>query len=156
MADLIDRQKIKAKLEPWLKVQGYSEGELNMLKAVLYEITVMPSAQPDVPDMTFGNMISRQAAIDAVRSYYDECDERDESIEERIEQLPPADIDLSEFSDKLWAAAYERGKAEAVRHGHWIYTPTNILGYVCSECGKAMCRFNFCPHCGALMDEVTQ
>lgn len=34
--------------------------------------------------------IDRQAAIDAVRSYYDECDEREESIEERIEQLPSA------------------------------------------------------------------
>ena len=63
------------------------------------------------------DLIDRQAAIDAVRSYYDECDERDESIEERIEQLPSADMDLSGFSDKLWAAAYERGKAEAVR---WI------------------------------------
>lgn len=45
MADLIDRQKIKARFEPWLKVKGYSEGELNMLKAVLYEITIMPSAE---------------------------------------------------------------------------------------------------------------
>jgi hypothetical protein len=45
MADLIDRQKIKAKFEPWLKVKGYSEGELNMLKAVLYEITIMPSTE---------------------------------------------------------------------------------------------------------------
>ncbi len=45
MTDLIDRRKIKARFEPWLKVQGYSEGELNMLKAVLYEITVMPSAE---------------------------------------------------------------------------------------------------------------
>lgn len=35
--------------------------------------------------------IDRQKAIDAVRSYYDECDEREESIEERIEQLPSAD-----------------------------------------------------------------
>ena len=100
------------------------------------------------------DLIDRQAAIDAVRSYYDEFDEQEESIEERIERLPSADIDLSGFSDKLWAAAYERGKAEAVRHGHWIYTPTNILGYVCSECGKAMCRFDYCPHCGARMGEV--
>ena len=45
MADLIDRQKIKARFEPWLKVKGYSEGEINMLKAVLYEITIMPSAE---------------------------------------------------------------------------------------------------------------
>lgn len=45
MADLIDRQKIKAIFEPWLKVKDYSEGELNMLKAVLYEITIMPSEE---------------------------------------------------------------------------------------------------------------
>lgn len=46
-------------------------------------------------------------------------------------------------------------EAEPVRHGHWIYTPTNLLGYVCSECGNGMCRFNYCPHCGALMDKET-
>lgn len=86
----------------------WGEPMLNSSKA-------LPPAQPDVPDTTFGNMISRQAAIDAVRSYYDECDEQEESIEERIERLPSADIDLSRFSDKLWAAAYERGKAEVVR-----------------------------------------
>lgn len=61
------------------------------------------------------DVVSRQAAIDTVRSYYDECDEREESIEERIERLPSADIDLSGFCDKLWRAAYERGKAEVVR-----------------------------------------
>ena len=159
MADLIDRKKIKAKFEPWLKVQGYSESELNMLKAVLYEITVMPSAQPDVPDTNVGDMISRQAAIDTVRSYYDECDEREESIEERIERLPSANTDLSDFSDKLWAAAYERGKAEAVRHGHWIFG--NTLGHSwmkCSEClvsqNGQTATYTYCPNCGARMDEV--
>ena len=45
MADLISRQAAIDKFEPWLKVKGYSEGELNMLKAVLYEITIMPSAE---------------------------------------------------------------------------------------------------------------
>lgn len=33
--------------------------------------------------------ISRQAAIDAIRSYYDEFDTSDKSIEERIEALSP-------------------------------------------------------------------
>ena len=33
------------------------------------------------------------------------------------EQLPSAQPDLSSYSDKLWRAAYERGKAEAQ---HWI------------------------------------
>lgn len=61
------------------------------------------------------DLIDRQMTIDAVRSYYDECDEREESIEERIAQLPSAGIDLSGFSDKLWKTAYERGKADAVR-----------------------------------------
>lgn len=74
------------------------------------------------------DLIDRQAAIDAVRSYYDGCDEQEESIEERIEQLPSAE-----------------------RHGRWIYTPTSPLGYTCSECGKTMCYFNYCPHCGATM-----
>ena len=77
------------------------------------------------------DMISRQAAIDAVRSYYDECDEREESIEERIERLPSADIDLSGFSDKLWAAAYERGKAEVVR---------------CKDCKKYDTHNHRCKH----------
>lgn len=49
--------------------------------------------------------------------------------------------------------------AEPVRHGHWI-------GDFCSECGKdALCdcdkyeiygtiHSDYCPHCGAKMDEV--
>ena len=43
--DTISRQAAIDKFEPWLKVDGYSEGELNMLKAVLYELRVLPSAQ---------------------------------------------------------------------------------------------------------------
>lgn len=47
MHDLISRRVAIEKFEPWLKVKGYSEGELNMLKAVIYELAAMPSAQPD-------------------------------------------------------------------------------------------------------------
>ena len=54
MNDTISRQAAIDKFEPWLKVQGYSEGELNMLKAVLYELRFLPSAQPErtecIPD----------------------------------------------------------------------------------------------------------
>lgn len=49
MDDTISRQAAIDKFEPWLKVDGYSEGELNMLKAVLYELRVMPSAQRWIP-----------------------------------------------------------------------------------------------------------
>ena len=58
MADLIDRQKTKAAFEPWLNVKGYSEGELNMLKAVLYEITIMPSAQPERTCVNCGRTVN--------------------------------------------------------------------------------------------------
>lgn len=46
--DAVSRKALKDIFEAWLKVEGYSEGELNMLKAVLYEITVMPPAQPEL------------------------------------------------------------------------------------------------------------
>lgn len=45
--DLIDRQYAIDKFESWLKVEEYNEGERNMLKGVLYELRVMPSAQPE-------------------------------------------------------------------------------------------------------------
>ena len=44
--DCISRQALLDKFEPWLKVKDYNDGELNMLKAVLYEIRFMRSAQP--------------------------------------------------------------------------------------------------------------
>ena len=61
------------------------------------------------------DLISRQAAIDAVRSYYDEQYALCDSIEELIEKLPSADTDLSDYSDRLWKNAYERGKAEGAK-----------------------------------------
>ena len=42
------------------------------------------------------------------------------------------------------------------RHGHWIADRTEPLGYRCSVCGKVMCRFDFCPYCGAKMDEAEE
>lgn len=51
--------------------------------------------------------ISRQAAINAVRSYYDEFDEREESIEELIEQLPSADVvEVVRCKDCKWSDWY--------------------------------------------------
>lgn len=45
--DSISRQAVIAKFKPWLKVKGHTEGELNILRAVLFELTVMPTAQPE-------------------------------------------------------------------------------------------------------------
>lgn len=44
MNDYISRQDAINRFSPWLSVKGYSEGEINMLKAVLYELSCMPSA----------------------------------------------------------------------------------------------------------------
>ena len=79
------------------------------------------------------DLIDRQAAIDAVRSYYDECDEREESIEERIEQLPSAE-----------------------RHGKWLHKNSTFKNrWLCSECGYTWYfdtkEASYCPHCGARM-----
>lgn len=47
--DCISRQAAIDKFEPWLNVQGYSEGERNMLKAVLYDLKFLPSVQQWIP-----------------------------------------------------------------------------------------------------------
>ena len=46
--DCISRQALLDKFEPWLKVKDYNDGELNMLKAILYEIRFMRSAQTEI------------------------------------------------------------------------------------------------------------
>ena len=52
--------------------------------------------------------------------------------------------------------------AEPVRQGHWIEIHDLLFDYIrCSECGEDWCTedndtetFNYCPNCGAEMDEV--
>ena len=50
--------------------------------------------------------------------------------------------------------------AEPVRHGHWIFNPKDAIEMMftlpkCSECGaESPDGGNYCPNCGAKMDEV--
>lgn len=46
MDDLISRQAAIDKVEPWLKCDSYGWGERNVLKAVLYELRFLPTAEP--------------------------------------------------------------------------------------------------------------
>ena len=59
-------------------------------------------------------------------------------------------------------------KAEPVRYGHWEPLHADSKGYTnhwnCSECSRFVslrynekeCEFDYCPHCGAKMDEVSE
>ena len=77
------------------------------------------------------DLISRQAAIRWVKT---ECNpygkptldfESGKKVIEHLKQMPSAQPDMSEYSDKLWKKAYERGKAEAQQR--WI---------PCSDCER--------------------
>ena len=102
MVDLIDRQKIKAKFESWLKVKGYSEGELNMLKAVLFEISVMPSA--DVQSVRHGKWIDgKRMGYDGVFVWYRECSEcgyerNDDNIDNDTPYCPQCGTKMDEVT----------------------------------------------------------
>lgn len=90
--------------------------------------------------------ISRQAAIDAVRTYYDDEYALADSIEELIEKLPSA-------------------QPERMR-GKWIYGEDEygIDGHHCNQCGffvpwdyahkfiNYIEDYHFCPNCGAEME----
>ena len=100
--------------------------------------------------------IYRQAAIDTMcAACWDWCDEGVCKRVSALQQLPSADTDLSAYSDKLWRAAYERGKREAERmRGKWIDRSGGIEGAwnYCSVCGEqAIDLYDFCPNCGADM-----
>ena len=68
------------------------------------------------------DLIDRQAAIAALEDVYMSFgiyrEQRAASkCIEVIKNLPSAQPDMSEYSDKLWRTAYERGKKE-VQHDH--------------------------------------
>ena len=108
------------------------------------------------------DLISRREAIDAVEIMpFDDYGDY-EKVRDLIEQLPAAelDYDLDGYSERLWKAAYERGKAEVKRNGKWrITTPISYkyTGYRCSECNELVYgKTNYCPCCGSYMGAYTR
>lgn len=45
-------------------------------------------------------------------------------------------------------------KAAPVKHGRWLNNTNGT--FTCSVCGKRASRGNYCPNCGAKMDEVEE
>lgn len=53
-----------------------------------------------------------------------------------------------------WKDIENAPKVDAVKHGHWIAVNSDEEEYKCSECGdKEYYTCNYCPNCGAKMDE---
>ena len=105
MDDLISRQTLLNKFEPWLKVKDYNDGELNMLKAVLYEIRFMPYATDKNVGTKLGtdlaevgtDCISRRAAIDLLKQMRKDGDMipwEGKDVFARIRKLPPAQPEI--------------------------------------------------------------
>lgn len=98
---------------------------------------------------------------DALKKYvgtYDGTTAQVEAVEVQYIDNAPTIDDLSEYSDKLWKQAYERGKAERPQ-GEWINQSQGAkYPCECSECHtEPFCNdegyvlSNFCPNCGADM-----
>lgn len=117
--------------------------------------------------------ISRQAAIDALRTCYDTetitMDNGDEYINYgdavgEIEQLPSTQPEPQQVAKDIARIVENEQDMRVIAQperikGHWIkISPANI--YECSECGKSVmtsdiCAYDFCHGCGADMREVT-
>ena len=134
MSDLISRQAAIAAL-----------GDIHPLdynaQAYKARIEKLPSAQPTQTNasnaLETSDCVSRQAAIDALAC----LDDYEEEAIETLRKLP---------------------SAQPERRGKWIYYPkasgsvtsTAVHFFpVCSECGREHPISNYCPNCGARMEE---
>lgn len=123
MSDPIDRQ---AAIDAVCRA-GCGSGFCGVECDEVLALRNMPPAQPE----PCGDVVSRNAIVQKlnemdryVSTELRLCDTDkkfpqnevfivDDVYEEIVEQLPSAQPDLSDFCDRLWKAAYERGKAEA-------------------------------------------
>ena len=81
---------------------------------------------------------------------------REEAIKILDEVIPPPEhymVDLDHLRiAQAWLYVKETLTAESIRHGRWKWNGE----YVCSVCGgiSSRTKWNYCPNCGAKMDEV--
>ena len=121
MDDLISRQTVFDTITEYRNQLRDIFGEENELIRVVdivkHRLIALPSAPPDVPDTNVGDLISREARGDALNRMRVGNNETWYSFYQKaldeLCKLPSAQPDLSGYSDRLWKAAYERGKAEA-------------------------------------------
>ena len=99
-----------------------------------------------------------QKLIDAYeleREMYRKCIDTDEEIEKgRAKWDSGLWIRYKVFEDTIILAP----RVDPVKHGHWELSPFDG-NWTCSKCGNKpyhsnMKNMNYCPNCGAKMDEV--
>lgn len=68
-------------------------------------------------------------------------------------------IPYEEFNARMAITNAPTIEAEPIRHGHWIFIeadyPVKDAFYICSKCAYSVGYdiHNYCPYCGAKMDE---
>ena len=72
----------------------------------------------------------------------------------KVNELPCIFVDLPNGLNNKYHFINDLESLEAEpKHGRWIWQGHYL---VCSECGKENDRTNYCPNCGAKMDEVEE
>lgn len=122
--------------------------------------------------------ISRQAAIDAIENHrfaVKDVEQEDDvkwglamalEVIERLPSVTPAEKQEPKYCDRnicmaneyngIGCAECEVTKSQETKMGHWYKKPHEIC-YTCDQCrttNASGTKYNFCPHCGAKMQEV--
>lgn len=69
-------------------------------------------------------------------------------------------MDKYTAAEEAYKNGYEKGLKDAIRHGHWVWWGDE-KGYHCSVCNSGCLVYydgdwgpsDYCPHCGAKMDQ---
>ena len=103
---------------------------------------------------------SREMTMDEAKSDFDTIIDLQPTVE-----LKPIVIDGEEYLTgadyNAYLKGYKDGQAEPIKHGRWI---EDFVEYECSVCGGRISdstladnsKPNYCPNCGARMDEVEE
>ena len=130
--DLISRQAAIKDAESWVAVDEY---EKHLQKNVVEWLKEFPSAEHGTNLAQVGtDLISRQAAIDALLAWMNDPEDDRDSAFDVLMQLPPIQP----------------------KRGKWINCDGGIA--TCSICGDRWGVYgvmNFCPSCGAKMEGTT-
>lgn len=154
MDDVISRQALLDKFEPWLKVKDYNDGELNMLKAILYEIRFVPPATDKLGTNLAEvgtDCISRQAAINKILGQPPEP-HYPSWYAEQIKELPSAQPEIIRCKDCKHWIPYDWMFSEMWQSKNIADYPEDDIGCDCSE--MAMKANDFCSR--AERREVTE